>query len=280
MTNVVFVADFFVEHILGGGEINNEEFINILTLQGYKVHRFQSHLISQQIVNNFKGSVFIIANFVNLSQQVKSALASEKYVIYEHDHKYLKSRNPATYPQFKAPPDEIINRQFYKSASAVLCQSTFHKNIVYKNLQIDNIISLGGNLWSADDLSLLKEMSNIKKVGRCSIMQSNIPHKNTTDSIMYCKAKSLEYELIPSLPYRDFLRRLGNNESLVFFPKTPETLSRIVVEARMMDMTVITNNLVGASKEEWFKLRGEDLIEVMVRKRKDIPDMIKKALEL
>tara|TARA_R110000824_G_scaffold24717_1_gene86707 strand:- start:615 stop:1457 length:843 start_codon:yes stop_codon:yes gene_type:complete len=280
MTSVVFIADFFVEHILGGGEINNEEFIDILSLQGYKVHKFQSHLVNQQIINNFKDSVFVVANFTHLGQQIKSALADKKYVIYEHDHKYLKSRNPAAYPQFKAPQDEIINKQFYKSASAVLCQSTFHKNIVYKNLQIDNIVSLGGNLWSVDDLSLLREMSNTKKVDRCSIMQSSIPHKNTTDSIRYCKAKSLEYELIPSLPYRDFLRRLGNNESLVFFPKTPETLSRIIVEARMMGMMVITNNLVGASKEEWFKLRGEDLIEVMAQKRRDIPNIIKETLGL
>ena len=36
---------------------------------------------------------------------------------------------------------------------------------------------------------------------------------------------------------------------------TAETLSRIVVEARMMDMKVITNNLPGAVKEPWFKKR-------------------------
>ena len=67
---------------------------------------------------------------------------------------------------------------------------------------------------------------------------------------------------------------------MVFFPKTPETLSRIIVEARMMGMMVITNNLVGASKEEWFKLRGEDLIEVMTQKRRDIPNIIKETLGL
>jgi len=56
----------------------------------------------------------------------------------------------------------------------------------------------------------------------------------------------------------------------VFFPKTPETLSRIVVEARMMGVKIITNKLVGATKEEWFKLKGVELVEEMRARREQI----------
>ena len=280
MTNVVFIADFFVEHVLGGGEINNEELINILSSEGVVVHKIQSHLATEQLINNFAASVFIIGNFVNLKQPVREALFDKEYIIYEHDHKYLKSRNPATYINFQAPPDQIINKDFYKSANTVFCQSSFHSEIVSSNLKIDNIISLGGNLWSTEDLALLRDLSSHKKKDRHSIMESSIPHKNTIDSIRYCKAKNLDYELIPSLPYKEFLKRLGGNKALVFFPKTPETLSRIVVEARMMDMKVITNKLVGASKEDWFRLRGEELIELMETKRQQIPSLVKNSLGL
>lgn len=280
MTDVVFIADFFVEHVLGGGEINNDELINILSSEGIIVHKIQSHLVTEQLINNFAASVFIIGNFINLSQPAREALFDKKYVIYEHDHKYLKSRNPATYKNFQAPPDQIINKVFYKSANAVFCQSSFHSEIVTSNLKIDNIISLGGNLWSTEDLGLLRDLSSSKKRDSHSIMESSIPHKNTIDSIRYCKAKNLDYELIPSLPYKQFLKRLGGNKALVFFPKTPETLSRIVVEARMMDMRIITNKLVGASREDWFKLRGEELIEVMEAKRQQIPSLVKNSLGL
>tara|TARA_R100001086_G_scaffold240423_1_gene166472 strand:+ start:177 stop:515 length:339 start_codon:yes stop_codon:yes gene_type:complete len=105
-------------------------------------------------------------------------------------------------------------------------------------------------------------------------MDSNIPHKNTISSIKYCRAKNLPYELIPSLQYHNFLDRISNNDSLVFFPKTPETLSRITVESRMMNMKVITNSFVGATKEEWFKLKGDDLISVMIDKRKEITNIV------
>jgi hypothetical protein len=43
----------------------------------------------------------------------------------------------------------------------------------------------------------------------------------------------------------------------------------------MMGMQVITNGLVGATKEEWFKLKGPELIEKMYNKRDEIITTIK-----
>ena len=65
---------------------------------------------------------------------------------------------------------------------------------------------------------------------------------------------------------------------MIFFPKTPETLSRIVVEARMMGMSVVTNNLVGVTKEDWFSLKGAELIEVMKEKRESITSTVLEKL--
>ena len=101
-------------------------------------------------------------------------------------------------------------------------------------------------------------------------MDSQIPHKNTRDAKLFCIHKGIDYELIPSADYYDFLNKISNNDTLVFFPKTPETFSRIVVEARMMGMKVITNNLVGATKEDWFENKGEDLINLMIEKSNNV----------
>ena len=62
---------------------------------------------------------------------------------------------------------------------------------------------------------------------------------------------------------------------MIFFPKTPETLSRICVEARMMGMSVITNKNVGASYEDWFVLKGKDMIDFMKNKKFEISNTIK-----
>ena len=223
---------------------------------------------------------FIISNFVQLSEESKRILENNKsYIIYEHDHKYVKTRNPADYKNFIAPKEEIINYRFYQNAVAVLCQSEFHANIVRANLNLDNIKSLGGNLWSLESLNLMQDISTKEKVPKYAIMDSNNWHKNTQGAIMACNNNNWEYDLIPPSQYNDFLTRMGRNKKFVFLPKTPETLSRIIVEARMMGMSVVTNKLVGATKEDWFELKGSALIDVIRSKRQEIPQIIEEIFE-
>ena len=144
-----------------------------------------------------------------------------------------------------------------------MCQSSFHAEIVRKNLELDNIVSLGGNLWPEEHFSLLEELSKQPKADTCAIMSSPIPHKNTHEAVQYCEALGLDYVLVPPSGAPTFLRGIGSHSTLVFFPKTPETLSRIVVEARMMGMATKTTNNIGAIHEDWFSKKGLDLIEFM-----------------
>jgi len=278
MRKVCFIADFFAEHILGGGELNNEELILILKSKGYEVEKIQSHLVDEKYLNDNGQSFFIIANFCNLPKHCFEILQILNYIIYEHDHKYLKSRNPATYKDFKAPTTEVVNFHFYKNAKAVLCQSNFHRDIIKLNIDLDNIFSVGGNLWSLDVLEQLRKISKITKKDKCSVLNSNIEHKNTHKTVKYCIKKNIDYELVADSNYINFLKKLGANKKFIFLPQTPETLSRVAVEARMMGVSVTTNNLVGATSEEWFGLKGEELIDYMINKRQEIFSFIEKKI--
>lgn len=266
----VFIADVFADEISGGGELNNDEFINLLRASGHEITTALSHHVTRTLIDNNSSCKFIISNFINLHESAKEHLYNKEYCIYEHDHKYLRNRNPALYKDFIAPDEDIVNLRFYKEAVAVFCQSEFHANIVRSNLKLDNIISLGGNLWPEATLDKLLEYSKEEKENRCSVMMSPILHKNTSGAVRWCKIQGKEYDLISSSSYEEFIRALTKNRTLVFFPQTPETLSRIAVEARMAGMKVVTNNLVGASYEDWFKLKEEELINVMRNKRKEI----------
>ena len=275
---IIFIADYFVEQVLGGGELNNEECIKILEEMGHSVTKAQSHLLNPQFVAQNLSSKFIVANFVNLSFDCKEALRCVDYIIYEHDHKYLKNRNPADYTDFKAPPEDLVNLEFYRNAKAVLCQSQFHLDIIEKNTGLTNLINLSGNLWATESLEIIEHISQQPKQQKCSIINSPIPHKNTREAVMLCQVKNMEYELVANNVYKEFLTALGANEKFVFLPKTPETLSRIAVEAKMMNMSLITNKMLGASREPWFKLKGKDLIAVAYKMRETIPLKIIEAL--
>ena len=273
MSKYIIVADFFANEILGGGELNNEELYKML-IENHEVTKIKSTNVTPEYLEETEGN-FIVANFTELSEACKRVFEKKKkYIIYEHDHKYVHTRNPAEYPDYIAPPEEIINYDFYKNAAAVVCQSAFHESIVKKNLKLDNITNVGGNLWSLESLDLMAEFAEKEKVDKCAIMVSSNWHKGTQQAVQFCKAKGIDVDLIYPCDYKEFLERLGQNTKFIFLPKTPETLSRIVVEARMMGLNIIANHNIGATKEKWFSLKGPDLIKVMREKRHEITTKI------
>jgi hypothetical protein len=278
---IAFLADLFVEDgINGGGELNNEELIKLLINKGNDVKKYHTRGLTIDHLPD-KEVGLIIANFIWLSKEVKDYISENySYIIYEHDHKYLKTRDPSLFKNYKAPEDQIVNKQFYECAKAIICQSKLHMRVVERNLNLDNIVSVSGNLWSEELLDYLEEISTSQedKEGVCSIMYSDIANKNVEESILYCKVNNLKYEKIMPCSHKQFLTQLNKNKTLIFFPKTLETLSRIVVEARMLNCRVVTNKKIGATSEEWFKLKGTPLVQKMREKRLQIPEIVLKYL--
>ena len=277
--NICFIADYFADEIPGGGELNNQEFINIVQSRSHSIKQIKSINATAEYLESLVNHKFIVANFIQLPKNSIEFLLNKDYVIYEHDHKYLKSRNPATYEKFLAPKEEIINYEFYQNAKAVFCQSTFHTDIVKSNLHLDNIHNLSGNLWAPKTLDFIQQLSAGNKEDICAVMDSLTEHKNTSGALRYCVVKGLKYKLIPPLSYYDFLREMSICDKFIFFPKTPETLARVVVEARMLGLKTINNQLVGATKEQWFSLKGKNLIDYMREKRNSIVDSVLGAID-
>ena len=268
------ISDYLPDEVLGGCEINNEQLAALLRLKGHQVVEEKSCFIDVGYVRDNQSAFFIVSNFIELSDLARQEIMKCRYIIYEHDHKYLKSRNPATHKGLRAPCEDVVNRSFYERACAVICQSRFHADTLYKNLGLQNIISVGGNLWREEKLDHLEKCSTVEKNNSVAILNSPIWHKNTAATIEHCMNKGSQYQLVSSSDQKTFISLLARNDTYMFFPKTPETLSRVACEARMLGMKVVTNGLVAATKEEWFSKKGKPLIEVMRQKRKDIPDLV------
>jgi hypothetical protein len=260
---IVFIADAFIEDILGGGEICNECVINNYKNNNVEVIKLHSYKSNLETIKSLKNSFFIIGNFIGLKTDVLEYITNNlNYIIYEHDYKFLKSRNPAKYFNFIAPYEEIVYYNFYKNAKKVFCQSEFQKQIIYNNLKIENLFSLGTNFWLEQHYNLMEQISTITKKQKYAIIDYNIDHKNTFGSIQYCINNKLEYEIIKDSNYDSFIKKLGQYKGFIFLPKTPETFSRTCLEAKMMNLELKINNLIGASKETWFKeYKGIELIK-------------------
>lgn len=267
---IVFVSDFFLNNILGGGEICDDCVIRHLE-KNNEVEKIQSSNLTLKKATELKDCLFIISNFVLVSSEVLEYITDNiKYIIYEHDYKFLNTRNPGKFINFEVPDNQIINRKFYLKSKNIICQSTFQKHIFEKNLKLKNIISIGTNFWLDDHYRILEEKSLLVKNDKYAILDSQNPNKNTAGAIEYCKKNNINYELIPSIKYEDFLSIFGNYKGFIFLPQSPETFSRTVIEARMMNMEVITNNLIGSKKEEWYKnYKGKELIDFIRNKNKE-----------
>jgi hypothetical protein len=270
MKKIAFLCDFYLEDFLGGGEICNECVIQNFKNKKYTVEKLRTNQVNINTIANYKDYFFVVGNFLLLKQDTINFIKDNiNYVIYEHDYKFLKNRNPAKFLNFEAPSHQILFYDFYKNAKKIICQTDFQKNIVEKNLKLDNVISLGTNFWLEKHYDVFEKMFNQEKKQKCAVIEYNVDHKNTKGAIEYCIKNNLEFDLISDKNYENFLKKLGSYKSFVFLPKTPETFSRTILEARMMNVEIYSNNLIGCTKEEWFKdYKGLELIRYTKEKNK------------
>jgi GT2 family glycosyltransferase len=260
MKTIIFVADFFIDDIIGGGELNNDCLIEKLSLN-YNIIKIKSNILTIEFIELNKDNFFIIANFVNLSEATKNSLLDKKYIIYEHDHKYLTSRNPSGYSNFLSSEKNLINQVLYKNARAVFAQSKIHAETIQKNLLINNIINCAGNLWHEDQLNIIKKYKNNIKKYDYGILQSSNQIKNTYEAISYCEENKLNYILIPFTDFESYISKLSECKNFVFFPKVLETLSRTSIEAKLLSCKLITNNYLGVASEDWIRKNPDDILK-------------------
>jgi len=278
MKDITFIADFFNTDGIGGAELNDSILISHLQNRGLTINRFRSHEITDEDI--ISSDFIIVSNFVGLSARHKEIIKLKKYVIYEHDHKYLKSRNPSIFKDFIAPSEELINIEFYRNAKAVVVLSEICKQIIEKNLQLDNVYSIGCSLWSEEKLDFISSICNKRKNNKYCVLKSPNLIKGTKQAIAYCQSKNLSFDLVGQLPEKELLSKLVEYEYFVFVPQVLETLSRIVVEAKMLNCKVMTNkNLVGAASEDWFNESGNDLIDTIREKINSAIDLFESLIK-
>ena len=266
---IVFIADFFADQVFGGGELVNEEIINELKLRKIEVVKINSQNVIQKDLE--LTSEYIIGNFISLSDKNKEYIKNNlRYSIIEHDHKYVVDRDVSNYEGYIAPSNKIINSEFYKNAEKVYCQSDLHSNIVAMNLGLDSVVNLSTSIWSDQHLDIVERYHKTEKNNKAMILGSNNAIKNTKGCIDYCNNNNIEFDVVGPLPYEELMKEMAKYKSVVVLPGVLETFNRFLVEARMLNCSVKTNNKNGCTSESWFpKLKGKELIEFIRNSKVD-----------
>tara|TARA_R100001198_G_scaffold95782_2_gene82913 strand:- start:1223 stop:3001 length:1779 start_codon:yes stop_codon:yes gene_type:complete len=264
---IYFIADFLKSRSFAGGAENNDSVLLSHLRKNYHVHECLSVDFNREWLG--KNNIFIIGNFVGLAEDIKTSLHTEKYIVYEHDHKYVNTRDPSYFRNFDIPHKNVINREFYRRAHAVVVLSQVCKEVIEKNLNIDNVHSIGCSLWSDEKLDFIKSLNSAPKSIACGVLQSQNKIKGQKQAEEYCKHHNISYDLISSPDERSFLKDVSRCEKFIFIPQVLETFCRLAAEIKMLNVSLITRTkMLGFSSEECFSLTGDELIED-IRKRKD-----------
>ena len=280
---IFYISDFFASEIAGGAELCDEVLLSLLKDAGHKVVKFKAPEVGPKHLDLYKkfGFHFLISNFIQLSGGARSWFVENPslYSIMEHDHKYIRSRDPSQYPDFLVSKNDLINQSFYINAKNIFAQSSLHAEVISKNLNISNVVNLGMSLWSDEHLDILENLVDTEKTVAHAVLDSRNPTKNTFRNVGFCESKGLSYTKIGSPDYSMFMQQLSKCEKLVFFPAVLETFNRMLIEARMLNCRVITNELNGCISEPWFKkLTGQKLIDFARTERVNVAQKIVDAI--
>jgi hypothetical protein len=278
MNRIFFISDYFYSTHLpfGGAERCDDVLLQELLNKKYNDYKeymtvfLQSHVLVPEVIDKNSDATFFISNFKRLSEECKSKLieANVNYIIIEHDHKYLKSDNPLTHKNMLSNVDGLQNVEFFKNARAVLCQSTYASEILYKNLSLRNLINLKGNLWSNENIDALRNtLAASKPVGerslKWSILNSRNKNKGISETIEYCVKKNINFNTIGHKDWNEFIKQIATTDGVIFFPSWVETFNRFVVEARVLNCKIMSNSKVGCINDGWLNYKGEALLEQM-----------------
>ena len=265
MKKVGFISDFFKDDLLGGGEINDNNLINHLQ-SSCEVRKFHSRAVKIDDLNGLDS--IIVANFTMLSPEVMRYLVEDReYLIYEHDHKYVSTRDPSKFKNFQIPDSRIVNKPFYENAVCTVVLSNICAEVLGRTIPKALVYNIGCSLWSDETFDLLSKINKNEDREDLCIMKNMNPTKNYFNTLKYCKDKGLDYGEIEPADQTEFLTQMAQYKKLLFIPTVLETFSRLCAEAKMLNLDVMTNkNLIGFFSEEYSNLKGDELIECMKEK--------------
>ena len=267
---VYFVADYFIDDIVGGAEKNDAALIMEIEKSHIEVERIRCLELTPEFIESNSSSVFIVANFVSLSYGCLLAFVrTGNHIIYEHDYKIFKNRNPIHYTQFISPKSGLTNINFYKNAYRIVFLSQLQEDIFQRNLPLSNSENIHCSIFDDKTLDYISTINISEKIPKIAIVDSSNPIKKTAAAIQYCESNNLDFDLIKSADYFTFLKLLSSYEKLLILAGHPEPTPRIAVEAKMLNTRVLCQkNLIGVASEEWYPQQGDQLIETIKGLRK------------
>ncbi len=259
MKKYIFVSDMFEEQYVGGAEKTTESIIN---LKKQEVIKINSHMVTEQIINDNIDKTWVFCNFSNLQDNLKILICKNlNYSIIEYDYKFCKYRSIEKHKEIEKKDCDCLNSMlgkinlaFYGYAKKIWFMSEKQRDIFLqyvKTIKTKNTEVLS-SIFKSGDLIFIDNIRNNDKNNKYIILDSSSWIKGTEKCIQYANDNNLKYELVKNLPYHELLIKLSCSKGLIFRPLGGDTCPRIVIEAKLLGCDLKLNENVQHKNEEWF----------------------------
>lgn len=270
----IFVNDMFVEDYVGGAELSLETLIE--TCKSDKIVKVRTSELSEFLLENNKSAKWVFGNIANASNEMIDSIASSSlsYAFVEFDYKFCKHRNPTLYEMVEGTSCDYKNTdrgksltRFVNSASSVFFMSENQMNLHTSSLpgiKNKNLFVLS-SLFTEDFFKFIEHVreNSKKKTDKWVVLGSRSWVKGLNETEAHCKEKGYDYEVLWNLPYQQFLEKMSESKGLCFKPTGLDTCPRMVIEAKLLDCELDTNDLVQHSNEEWFSKSYDEIVKYL-----------------
>ena len=272
-SQVIFVADLFVEDYVGGAELTSEAIIEESPL---RVQKIKSHDVTMDLLKQGTEKFWIFGNFSLLNPQlIPSIVANIKYSVLEYDYKYCRYRSPEKHLNTTGNACDCHNQingklisAFYHGAEAMWWMSEgqkSHYESLFPFLSEKQSIVLS-SVFSKKTLGTIKALRQGLSSQQAErkgwiVLGSDSWIKGFDDAKKWCEENEKDVEVLWNVPYETTLAKMASAEGFVYLPKGKDTCPRMVIEAKLLGCKLQLNDNVQHKNEEWFSEASIEEIE-------------------
>jgi len=261
-SEVVFVADLFLENYIGGAELTSQAIIDACP---FAIETLQSKEVTLALLEEGHKKYWIFGNFSGLDQElIPSIIANLDYSILEYDYKYCKYRSAEKHSYSEMKECDCHNQMWGKLISAFYYgakslwwmsekqQDKYNKLFPFLCERKSTVLS---SVFDDRFFVAVKDLNEkYKDQDRTGwiVLGSNSWIKGAQAAEEWCKDNSKEYEVLWGLSYAEVLEKLAQAEGFVYLPLGGDTCPRMVIEAKMLGCQLELNDHVEHKDELWF----------------------------
>ena len=279
-TQVIFVADYFLEDVTGGAELTTEALVRKAPVN---VQKIRSDKLSLKLLEEGQDCYWIFCNYAGMDPSlIPTIVTNLKYSIVEYDYKYCTFRSREKHKEETGADCTCHNDQIGKLVSAFMYgaktiwymsekQQEIYENYFpfLKEVTSTVLSSTFSDEAFAAMTALRQKYLNLKN-DTWLVLGSTSWIKGTQDAIDWCVANEKEFEVIQDMSHAQCLEKLAQSKGLVFLPKGGDTCPRLVIEAKLLGCELHLNDHVQHKDEEWFNTSDILTIESYLYAARDV----------